>query len=191
MSPTARWGFALFLLPLAACSGGSNPPPVATAPPAPPPPPLSAQDSGFINQATEGGLAEIQEGQLAAKQAPLPAVRQFGNDMVTQHTQANQQLAGIAQSKGVTPPTELDPSDAATLQHLQSLHGRSFDMQYLRAQIDGHEKMEQVLQREIQQGSDTELKSFAQQTLTVVREHLARAERLAGVRRRAPVRHRS
>lgn len=185
MSRTATWGLALALLPLAACSNGS-PPPVAAAPPAPTPPPLSAQDSSFINQAAAGGMAEVQEGQLAASKAPLPAVRQFGNDMVSQHTRVNQQLMSLAQSKGATPPIDLDPSDAAMLHRLQGLRGRSFDTEYLRGQIAGHEKMVQLLQQEIKDGTDPDLKAFAEHTLPTVQEHLARAERLAGIHPRAP-----
>ncbi|MBV9786466.1 MAG: DUF4142 domain-containing protein [Acidisphaera sp.] len=185
MSRTATWGLALALLPLAACSG-NNPPPMASAPPAPPPPQLSAQDTSFINQAAAGGMAEVQDGQLAASKAPVAGVRQFGSDMVSQHTQVNQQLMTLAQSKGVTPSTDLDPSDAAMLHRLQGLRGRSFDTEYLRGQIAGHEKMAQLLQQEISQGSDPDLKAFAQQTLPTVQEHLARAQKLAGVRPRAP-----
>jgi putative membrane protein len=177
-SPFARWSFALALLPIAACSTSAPPPPAA--PPAPPP--LSEQDSGFINQAALGGLAEVQDGQLAATKAARAAVKAFGTQMVNDHTQVNQQLMTLAGGKGVTPPSALSDADQAALKKLSSLHGRAFDTAYLRAQVAGHQQMVQLLQQEIAQGTDPDLKAFAQATLPEVQQHLAKARSLAGMR---------
>ena len=175
----ARWGFALALLPIAACST-PTPAPVASTPPAPPP--LADQDSTFVNQATMGNLAEIQDGQLAAKQAMRPAVKSFGQSMVTDHTQANQQLASIASGKGVTPPTAPSDSEQAMMTKLSAMHGRAFDTAYLRGQIAGHEQMVALLQTEISQGTDPDLKSFAQTMLPIVQKHLEMARSLMGMK---------
>jgi putative membrane protein len=176
----ARWGFALILLPIAACSSTPPPPPPPAAPPAPPP--LTEQDSGFINQAALGGLSEVQDGQLAATQGARAAVKAFGQQMVTDHTQANQQLTTLASAKGVTPPTTLSDADKAMLTKLSALHGRAFDMAYLRGQIAGHMQMVKLLEQEIAQGTDPDLKAFAQSTLPEVQAHLAKARALTGVR---------
>jgi len=174
----ARWGFALILLPIAACSSTPPPPPPPAAPPAPPP--LSEQDSSFINQAALGGLSEVQDGQLAATQAARAAVKAFGQQMVTDHTQVDQQLATLASAKGATPPTTLSDADKAMLAKLSALHGRAFDTAYLRGQIAGHMQMVKLLQQEIAQGTDADLKAFAQSTLPEVQAHLAKARALAG-----------
>jgi putative membrane protein len=69
------------------------------------------------------------------------------------------------------------------LNKLTSLHGRAFDTAYLRGQIAGHTQMVKLLQQEIAQGTDPDLKAFAQSILPQVQAHLAKARSLAGMRR--------
>jgi putative membrane protein len=177
MTRYARWGLALMLLPLAGCGGGEAPPP-APAPAAPPP--LSSGDSTFINQAAMGGLDEVQDGQLASQKAARPAVRQFAQQMVTDHTQINQQLTALAQRKGVTPPTQPDPQQTAEYQKMQSLRGHSFDRAYVHDQLTDHQQAVQLFQQEAQQGTDPDVKAFAQQTLPTLQQHLQMVESLEG-----------
>ena len=179
MTRFARWGFVLALLPIAACSSTPAPAPVAAIPS---PPPLSDQDSAFINAAAAGGLAEVQDGTVAAKQAARPAVRAFGQKMVDDHTPVNQQLMTLATSKGATPPTTLSDADQAMLTKLSAMHGRAFDTAYLRGQVTAHQQMAQILTKETTDGTDADLKAFAQQTLPAVQQHLAMARSLAGMR---------
>jgi len=179
-SRLARWSFAVALLPIAACSSTPPPPPPAAPPP---PPPLTEQDSGFINTATLAGLAEVQEGQLAATKAMRPAVKAFGQEMVTDHTQADQQLASIATAKGVTPPTTLSDADQAMLTKMSAMK-RGFDTAYLHAQITGHMQMLKALQTEVAQGTDPDLKAYAQANIPVVQKHLSEARALSGMRHR-------
>ena len=56
----------------------------------------NAQDLAFVQQATASGLAEVSEGQTATAKSSVPAVRDFGQRMVTDHTAANNQLSAIA-----------------------------------------------------------------------------------------------
>jgi len=53
---------------------------------------MSPADQAFATKAASGGLTEVSLGKLAIKNANAPQVRQFGQQMVTDHTQANQQL---------------------------------------------------------------------------------------------------
>lgn len=180
MARHARWGFALALLPLAACGGGREEAAPAAAPAAPAPPPLSAADTTFINQATAAGLDEVQDAQLASERGARPAVRQFAQQMVTDHSAANQQLTALAQRKGVTPPGQPDEQQTAEYARLQRLHGASFDRQYVRDQVAAHQAAVALFQQEAQQGADPDLKAFAEQTLPTLQQHLSMAEALQG-----------
>ncbi|MBE9168502.1 DUF4142 domain-containing protein [Pleurocapsales cyanobacterium LEGE 06147] len=62
---------------------------------------LSDSDREFVIEAAQGGIAEVQLGQLASQQASNNAVRQFGQRMVTDHTQTNNQLEQIASQKAL------------------------------------------------------------------------------------------
>src|SRR4051794_29437603 len=52
----------------------------------------SSPDQAFIDEAAKGGLAEVTLGQLAVRRAINPEVRQFGQQMVDDHTKVNSEL---------------------------------------------------------------------------------------------------
>ena len=56
-------------------------------------------------KAAAGGLAEVALGQLAQQNGSSPQVKAFGQRMVTDHGQANQELQQIAQTENLTLPT--------------------------------------------------------------------------------------
>lgn len=188
MNRMVRWGLVLSLMPLAACSHRQMAQQTAnemTAQPAaaaPAPAPLSQADATFVAQAAEGGMAEVQAGQLAAQRARRAPVRKFAEQMVNQHTQANQQLMQLAQAHGITPPAEPGQAYQRQMQRLERLHGYAFDRAYIRSQIADHRAVIALFQREAQDGQDPDLKNFAAQTVPLLEQHLQEAERLAGMR---------
>lgn len=138
----------------------------------------SAQDANFVQQASIGGMAEVQAGQVAVAQATMPSVKQFGRTMVMQHSKNNQQLMTLAKSRGLSVPSDLDGAHKAEAVALKNTTGTNFDSAYITNQIAGHKAMAQVMKTEIQSGTDPELKSFAEKTLPVVQDHLKMAEAL-------------
>jgi putative membrane protein len=132
---------------------------------------LSAQDRSFAMTAAAAGLSEVQEGKLAASKGDAK-VKKIGNQMVTDHTRANNQLTSLASSKGITLPTEVTDDQAAQLSHLQGLSGTSFDAAYLRDQRNAHEKAIKLFETETSSGADSDLKSFAGTTLPILKMHL-------------------
>ncbi len=176
MNRYTRWAFALALLPVAACSSRSSTP-VASAPT---PPPISAADQTFVNAAASTDAAEIQESQMAATKARSARIKQFAAKMVSDHTQTTQQLTTIAQSKSITvSPTAPDP---AMLAKLDADKPAMFDRDYMRGQVEGHAAAVQAFQDEIANGTDPDLKAFAQQTLPTIQQHLTMARQISGIR---------
>ena len=87
---------------------------------------LSADESAFITTALEGGMAEVELGTLAQQQGSSDAVKQFGKQMVEDHTKVNDELKILASNKGVPVPTALDAKSAATKDRLSKLSGAEF-----------------------------------------------------------------
>ena len=137
---------------------------------------LSKSDKSFIDKAAAGGLAEVQAAQLAEQKSQDAKVKEFAEKMVTDHTANNKQLASLAQQKGVDVPTALDAKDQKQLDKLSALDGAKFDKAYLKAQVKDHEAMLKLLQREAKSGKDADLKSFAEQTIPAVQDHLTMAK---------------
>lgn len=141
---------------------------------------LSSADKKFIEKAAEGGLAEVQLAQLAQTKATDQKVKDFAQQMITDHTQANQKLVAIAQAKGVTPPTTLTEHHQDVLQKLQNADGAKFDKMYLRGQVHDHQEQLELMQKEAKNGADTDLKQFAATTAPVVQQHLDMAKQDQG-----------
>ncbi len=140
---------------------------------------LSAADKTFIKKAAEGGLAEVELGQLAAQKASSPEVRQFGQRMVDDHSKANDQLKQVASQKGVTVPDKLTAKDAATKAKLEKLSGEAFDRAYMKDMVSDHTKDVSEFQDASQTARDPDVKDFVSKTLPTLQEHLNQAQSIA------------
>ena len=92
---------------------------------------LSQSDERMVKQIAEANLAEISAGKLAQDKAQSDEVKSFAKKMVDDHTKALDDLKQLAQSKGVTLPTEPSREQMAQEKKLQALSGEKFDRQYL------------------------------------------------------------
>jgi putative membrane protein len=139
----------------------------------------SHSDQMFVQQASSGGLAEVRAGQLATERAASAEVKQFGQQMVTDHTKANQELTTLAQAKQLPVATALDPKHQAMAEQLATLHGAEFDRAYLAGQVADHEQTVTLFTTQATEGHDAELKAFATKTLPTLQEHLRLVRALA------------
>ena len=110
---------------------------------------LSDGDREFVENAAESGYAEVATGKAAAK-SDNQAIRDFGNQMVDEHSKMNDELASIAKQKGVTPPTSADLASKAKNALMNVLLGKTFDKQYVSSQLDDHQETLALMQKEAQ-----------------------------------------
>jgi len=94
----------------------------------------------FLQNALQGANSEIMLGRMAAERARSPAVREFGQTLVSDHQQARQELRDLGRDFGLRPGWQ--PSDEARdeRQKLDGLRGRDFDREFVRFMIDDHRK---------------------------------------------------
>jgi putative membrane protein len=140
---------------------------------------LSAADYKFAKEAASGGMMEVTLGKVAADKSVNPAVRQFGQRMVTDHGKAGDDLAKIASSKGASLPSEPTAVQQKETERLAKLSGPEFDKAYMALMVRDHKADEKEFKRASENTQDPELKAFAATTLTVVQDHLKMAEELA------------
>jgi predicted outer membrane protein len=140
----------------------------------------SNADMKFAMTAAQGGMTEVELGRLAVQKGTSDAVKQFGQRMIDDHTNANQQLMQLASSKGMTLPTALDAKHAALVAKFQRLSGADFDRQYAKLMVQDHRKDVALFQKEADRGMDADLKAFAAQTLPTLQGHLSMAQALNG-----------
>jgi putative membrane protein len=126
-------------------------------------------------------MLEVGLGRLGVQRGASDAVKKHGQQMVEEHTQANQELMQLAMQKGMElPPTEMSSQNQALMQRLSGLSGASFDTAYRQAMIDSHNQAIALFQAQSQQGQDPELKAWATQKLPDLRAHLQMVQQMAG-----------
>jgi putative membrane protein len=139
----------------------------------------AAQDKDFARQAAEAGLTEVKLGRLAAERGKQPAVREFGEMMIKDHSAANQELKAIADKKGITLPNESNCSECQPkYDQLVKHKGAEFDKAYMDMMVKGHKEVAEKFSKESSGGADADLKAFAAKTLPIINHHLGMAESL-------------
>jgi putative membrane protein len=138
----------------------------------------SSSDRTFMQKAAQGGMAEVELGQLAQENAQSPDVKGFGKRMVEDHSKAGDQLKQVASQQGVTLPTGLSAKDNATKQRLSQLHGEAFDKAYMKDMVSDHREDIAEFKHESSAGRDPQVKEWATQTLPTLEEHLKMAEQV-------------
>lgn len=136
-------------------------------------------DRHFMDKAAQGGMAEVELGQLAEQNAQNPEVKSFAQRMVTDHSKANDELKQVAAQEGVSLPTSLDAKDQATKARLEKLHGAAFDKAYMQDMVKDHKKDVAEFKHESQVARTPSLKNWAQQTTPTLESHLQEAEKVA------------
>jgi putative membrane protein len=139
----------------------------------------SMQDKAFLRKALEGGMFEVQAGQLATQKSSSQDVQQFGQKMVDDHTKLGDQMKPIAAQMGVPVPTKLSKKDQATLTKLQGMSGSQFDNAYVKDMVSDHKKDLSDFKQEAGNTQNPDLKQATQQGAQVISEHLHMAEQLA------------
>jgi putative membrane protein len=139
----------------------------------------SSADTKFMKEAAEGGMAEVALGQLAMEKASNSEVKKFGQRMVDDHTQANNELKRLASEKNVDLPQDLNAKDKTTKASLEKLSGEQFDHAYMKDMVTDHKKDVSDFKRESTSAQDPAVKDFATQTLPKLQQHLKLAESIA------------
>jgi putative membrane protein len=133
-------------------------------------------DQMFASEAAIAGMAEVELGKMAMQQGSNAKVKSFGQQMVTDHSKAGDELKSIAKAKGMTLPTALDPPHQATRDKLAKLSGAEFDRAYMDEMVMGHQTVAKKMMTEANSGADPELKAFAAKTVPTVQSHLKMAQ---------------
>ena len=137
-------------------------------------------DQAFVAKALEGGMAEIQLGQLAQEKSQSNDVKQFAQKMVSDHSQMGEKwFKPVAKQMGVSEPKGPSKKDKKLIEKLQGLSGQEFDTEYIQAMVKDHMDDLKEFKNEAQMTQDPNVKQIAQQGSTVIQQHLQLIEQIA------------
>lgn len=137
------------------------------------------QDKDFVHTALEGGMAEVQLGQLATQKGSSQDVKEYGQKMVDANTQLGDQMKKLAEQMGVKEPKDLSKKDKQQVAKLNALSGADFDNAYITAMVKSHKKDVQNFKSEAQNSQNPTMQKVAQQDGQIIDQHLQMAEELA------------
>jgi putative membrane protein len=135
---------------------------------------VSGDDRKFMEKAAMDGMAEVELGKLAQQKATNDSVKQFGSRMAADHQKANDELKGIASSKGVQLPTAPDSKHQKNMDKLAK--AKNFDHEYMEMMVKDHKDAVSDFRKHSTGSKDAEVKAFAAKTLPTLEEHLKMAQ---------------
>lgn len=136
-------------------------------------------DEEFARDVASANQFEILSSQLALERAESQEVRDFAQQMIDDHTQAEQEFSQAHDSSmsttsggGMATGTgALSAKHHQALAALEEAEGAEFDQLYIQMQTKAHEETVQKFRSYAQTGTDDELREFAADRLPTMQEH--------------------
>ena len=133
-------------------------------------------DTKFAVAAADGGMLEVQLGQMALSNASSPAVKQLGQMMVDDHSKANAELKALAQTKNISLPATLSEGKQKKVKDLAAKKGTDFDEAYTALMVDDHKEVIDDFKKEADKGNDSDVKAWAANKIPTLQHHLQMSE---------------
>lgn len=141
-------------------------------------PAIAEKDARFAVDAANGGMAEVQLGEMAQSKGSDPGVKNFGKMMVDDHSKANDELKMIAAGKNITLPAAPNDEMQKVATDLSSKSGADFDKAYIKQMVDDHEKTIKLFEDAQKDVQDSDIRAFVIKTLPVLKTHLEQVKAL-------------
>lgn len=137
---------------------------------------INADD--FVDEVSAKGIAEVENAKLALEKSTSTDIKAFAKKMITDHSKANIELAGIASRKNLDVADDAELSAKAKTLILELRDGQSFDEAYANNQVEAHKTVIELLERAAI-SNDADLAAFAKENLPTLQKHLKEAKELA------------
>jgi putative membrane protein len=132
---------------------------------------------------------EIHMGAMAKEKSQSADVKAYGDKLVKDHTDADDQVLALAKKEGVA--LETPSQEGMMAQHDASKHmkgmadlsaktGADFDKSFAQMMVDGHKKNIAKLQKADGSLTDPDAKALVEKLLPTLQEHLAIAQKIYG-----------
>ncbi len=132
----------------------------------------TAAEKAFMKKAADGGMTEVELGQIAAEKGGSDAVKDFGKDMVKDHGKINDNLKELAGKMNVTLPTSVSAKHKATIEKMSGMSGADFDNAYVPAMVKDHKMDIAEFEKAGKMAKNEDLKKFIDESLEKMKDHL-------------------
>src|SRR4051812_1467187 len=128
-------------------------------------------DIDFVKMAASGGMLEVEAGKLAQERATMPAVKQFGERMVTDHSKANKELMAVAEKMNLRIDKSMTKEHQQHFDMLKKAPQAGFDKMYMDHMVKDHDKDVMEFREASESAKNADLRQFATKTLPIIEMH--------------------
>lgn len=143
--------------------------------------PSDPQIVGIVQTANQ---IDINQAKLALKKTKDPQVKEFANQMISDHTNLEKSVRDLAKKLGVTQQPsdtskQLKQQAAEETKKLSGLHGKAFDQEYVSHEVAYHQAVIDAAKNTlIPNAKNAELKSALEGAAPLLQGHLEHAQQL-------------
>ena len=119
-------------------------------------------------------------GNIAQNRANSPAVKDFAQRMVKDHTAVMNQVKEWANQNKVPVSTKIEPEQQTYLKEISKFTGKEFDQKFIEFMLKDHQKEVSKVQHYVETSQDSSFKPLVKKTLPILENHLRVAENVAG-----------
>jgi putative membrane protein len=132
----------------------------------------------FALTAASSDMFEIESSKAALEKADRADVKAFAEHMIHEHGMTSAKLKAAADADGTGPISAPDSKHAQLIKTAQQAKGGDFDLIYAKMQVMAHEQAIALFEDYSENGTSSNLKAFAAESLPALKQHLADAEKL-------------
>ena len=141
------------------------------------------RDAEFVYEVVESNYGEIKLAELAHQRSRTPDVKNFAQQLLTDHTASLNELKTLAQAKAISVPVEETTASKRKLENMAEEEGKAFDQAWCDEMMDLHDKTIDKFEKRLKDTDDPELKAFINKTLPVLKQHHERLKAFKNVKR--------
>lgn len=139
---------------------------------------LSHGDKKFVRKVARASTNEVALSRLVESRSTNSDVKAFAQMMITDHTQANNDLSALAASKNIDIGKQVSEGTVDGVSSLSIKSGADFDQAYAKLMVKAHEGAVKLFKDEVAEGKDADVVAFAKKYVDTLSMHLDHATSL-------------
>lgn len=139
---------------------------------------LPYSDSDFAVNVADRNMLEIELGKISLTHSSNQEIKDFGQMMINDYTKVNNELKALAKQKDIVLPASPGHRNVKRINNLKDRTGDDFDKHYLNLMISSHRNTINLFESASNNATDADIKAFADNTLPILKKHLADAKAL-------------
>jgi len=142
---------------------------------------VTSTDHKIMRKLGQGDTSEVDLAKIVEPKATNAEVKAFAKRMIEDHSRAFENLEKIAKEEKVKLESGMDSEHKKFAAELAKKRlGEEYDRTYIEQMVKDHEHDKSEVEKALKEIKDDELKRWAENELTTIKEHLKMAEEIRG-----------